>query len=121
MQQPGYGQPAQPQQPYGQQPGMPPQYGGMPPQEPPKGQAIASMVLGICGAALVCIPFVNLALGIIAAALGGVALKKVNAGQAGGRGMAIAGLVLGIIVCGLFALGLILRAIGMATFYSTGF
>lgn len=132
-QQPGYG-PSQPQQPgypqpqqpgYGPAPQLPPQAPGYPPaygapgygQQLPKGQAIASMVTGIISVAGLCIPYINFAslvLGIIAAILGGVALKKINAGQAAGKGQAITGLVLGIIVCALAVIGIIMFASGMA-------
>jgi hypothetical protein len=125
-QQPGYGQPSQPQQPgYGPAPQLPPQAPGYPPAygapgygpQLPKGQAIASMVTGIISVAGLCIPYINFAslvLGIIAAILGGVALKKINAGQAAGKGQAITGLVLGIIVCALAVIGIIMFASGMA-------
>lgn len=132
--QPGYSQPSQPQQPgYGPAPQLPPQAPGYPPAYPgapgygpqlPKGQAIASMVLGIIAVAGLCIPYVGsfaaIVCGIIAAVLGGVSLKKINAGQAAGKGQAITGLVLGIIVCAiaviiLIALGSILAAFGTAS------
>ncbi|MDN3240048.1 DUF4190 domain-containing protein [Glycomyces tritici] len=125
-QQPGYSQPSQPQQPgYGPAPQLPPQAPGYPPAygapgygpQLPKGQAIASMVTGIISVAGLCIPYINFAslvLGIIAAVLGGVALKKINAGQAAGKGQAITGLVLGIIVCALAVIGIIMFASGMA-------
>ncbi|GAB3999201.1 hypothetical protein GCM10029992_27310 [Glycomyces albus] len=115
----GYGSP-QPQQPYGQ-PGMPPQMPmaapgyGMPQPQLPQGLGVASMVLGIVSVVLFCIPWVNLICGILAVTFGAVTLKKVNEGSAGGKGMAITGLVLGIIVCAWFALWIILRvALGAA-------
>jgi hypothetical protein len=86
----------------------------------PKGQAIASMVLGIIGVGILCIPIpyvsglISLACGVIAAILGGIALKKVNAGTAGGKGQAITGLVLGLIVCALAVIGIIALAAGLA-------
>lgn len=114
-QQPGYGQPSQPQQPgYGPAPQLPPAAPGYPPAygvpgygvpQPRKGLAIASMVLGIIAAALLCIPgaggFVSLVCGILAVIMGGVALKRVNAGTAGGKGQAITGIVCGSVVCAL--------------------
>ncbi|GAB3645062.1 DUF4190 domain-containing protein [Glycomyces tarimensis] len=119
-QQPGYGQPQQPYAQPGMAPAMAPQYGGMPPQQLPKGLAIASMVLGIVGAALFCIPFVNFVCAILAAIMGGIGLKKANAGQAGGKGMAITGLVLGIIVCSWFALWIIMWISGAVSMGVTG-
>lgn len=93
----------------------PPMQYGMPPQQLPKGLSVASMVLGIIAAALWCIPFVNFVCGILAAVMGGIGLKKANTGEGGGRGMAITGLVLGIIVCSWFALWIILWVSGVAT------
>jgi hypothetical protein len=54
--------------------------------------AVASLILGI--ASLFCFGFIT---GIIAIILGGVALSKIGRGEASGKGMAIAGLILGII------------------------
>ena len=116
-QQPGYSQPQQPG--YGPPPQLPPAAPGYPPPygapgygpQPPKGMAIGSMVTGIISVAGLCIPYINFAsliLGIIAAILGGVALKKIQRGEAGGKGQAITGLVLGIIVCALAAIGIIM-------------
>lgn len=65
------------------------------PQQENKGLAIASMVTGIIGLVLFCVPVVNLILGLLGVVLGGVSLSKKQAG----KGMAIAGLV-----CGLLAL-----------------
>ncbi|WP_205325383.1 DUF4190 domain-containing protein [Glycomyces sp. YM15] len=129
-QQPGYG-PA-PQQPgYGPAPQLPPQAPGYPPAygapgygpQLPKGMAIGSMVTGIISVAGLCIPYINFAsliLGIIAAILGGVALKKINRGEAAGKGQAITGLVLGIIVCALAAIGIIMFFAVGATMLGTG-
>ena len=123
-QQPGYGTPPQP---YGQQPGMPPAPGyGMPVQDLPKGQAVASMVLGIIGVVFLCVPIaisglISLACGITALILAAQGMKKASAGTAGGKGMAITGLVLGCIVCGLAALSLILLAAGVAMLGSAGY
>jgi hypothetical protein len=79
----------------------------------PKGLSVASMVLGIVAVALFCLPFVNLVCGVLAAILGGVATKKIKAGEMGGKGMATTGLVLGIIVCAWFTLWIILYASGI--------
>ena len=79
--QPPYGQ-----QPYGQ-PGIPQQPRGT------SGAAIGSLICGILG----CIPFVTSVLAII---LGIVGIKATGGGRAGGRGMAIAGLILGLLGIG---------------------
>lgn len=67
------------------------------------GMAVASMVLGICGAFLFC--FFAVA-PLLATVFGAVALGQIrrSQGTVTGRGMAIAGLVLGIIGIGLFVL-----------------
>ncbi|MBQ6510951.1 DUF4190 domain-containing protein [Candidatus Saccharibacteria bacterium] len=51
----------------------------------PNGLAIAAMILGICGFAILPIVF------------GAVQLSKIKKGEASGKGMAIAGLVIGIV------------------------
>jgi len=79
------------------------------PMEPkkPVGMSVASMVLGICSIVFICIiPYVPFLTGIIGIILAGVALKN----DAGGRGMAIAGLVLSIIAVVIYAIVLILGA-----------
>lgn len=65
-------------------------------QNTPKsnGLAIASMVLGIIALVLsCCVPYVPILLGLLAVILSGVSLAK----KQGGKGMAIAGLICGII------------------------
>ena len=101
----GYGQPAYPppdqtgyppQPAYGQQPAygvnpyQQPAYGYVPPNHP---QATTALILGIVGLALC--PFV----GIAGFVLGGRVRREIDAapGQWGGRGLATAGWVLGII------------------------
>jgi len=96
---PPYGQQTPPPQ-YGQQ--APPQYGQQEVDSGAKGSAVASLVLGILGIVLVMVPFVGLAMAIVALCLGLSARNKLPDGS---RGMATAGFVLGII--GL-ALGLII-------------
>ncbi|MFO8013372.1 MAG: DUF4190 domain-containing protein [Phycisphaerae bacterium] len=69
---------------------------GPPPQaNEPKtsGMAIASFVLSLCG--FFC---AGMILGTLAVIFGGVALSKINGDpQLGGKGLAIAGLVIGIV------------------------
>ncbi|MEV0275992.1 DUF4190 domain-containing protein [Streptomyces sp. NPDC050610] len=79
---------------------------------PPSGQATASMVLGILG--LLILPVI---LPVIALCLGISARRKADRGEAGGRGQAVAGIVLGIVGCAFAALGIIVivvSAIGSA-------
>ena len=86
------------------QSGQQPSYGGAP-QQGTNSKAIWSLVLGILG--VVCCGFIT---GIPALILGNMARKEIDAGQGTGRGMATAGLVLGIIavVLGIISLILIL-------------
>ena len=89
---PGYGQPP----PYGQQP--PPGYGyGYRPPPVTNGKAVASMILGIVS---IVFCYLGLLIGPVAIVLSVLASKDINAqppGLAGGKGMATAGLVTGII------------------------
>jgi hypothetical protein len=100
---------------YGSAPPPPPGYGigGQPPGNNQK--AVWSLVLGILG--LVCCGFLT---GVPALILGKQAQTEIDAshGMQGGRGMATAGFVLGIISIVLGVLGLILFATGAVTFDS---
>ena len=104
-----YLQPQQyPQQQYPQQ-SVPPNavaYYSLPPQprQPTEGFAVAAMVLGI-----VWLFWVGSALAII---FGHIALKKIAREGTGGKGMAVAGLVLGYIGAGTFTLLVVLNIIG---------
>lgn len=98
-----YGQPPYQQDPYG---GQPPVY-----QEPrTNGYAIASLVLGI-----VWVCFIG---SILALIFGYMGLKQIDTsqGREGGRGMAIAGIVLGWVGVAFLVIYLILLAVGVATF-----
>ncbi len=95
--QPGYGQPGYGQQPYpyGQPPGYP--YG--PPARRNNGMAIASMILGI-----VWIYWIG---SVLALVFGLIAKKQIRESGEGGSGMATAGIVLGAVGMATFALFLI--------------
>lgn len=85
-----YGQNQYQQNPYGQN--------NYPPQRPQNGNgligfSISSMVIGIVALLCSCFPYIPLILGLLAVALGGIGIAK----NADGKGMAIAGLILGII------------------------
>jgi hypothetical protein len=101
-------QPQNPQQPQGQ---WPPPY-GYPPSPPTNGKATTSLVLGICGI-LLC----PLVLSIPALVLGYQARSEIDAsgGASGGRGMAVAGIVLGWIglVFGLLIIAFFVIAIAV--------
>ena len=111
-QQPGYGQPPQPA--YGQpqpgygQPQIPPQYGGVPPQGPKNGMGTTALVLGIVGLITSWIPYVacfGWVMCILAIIFGGIGIARANKGEATNKGMATAGLVLGILA---FVVGIVI-------------
>jgi len=97
--------PYQPSQQFGFQP---------PPNKPPgqprnEGLAITSLVLGIVGIVSACCCWLlSGPIGIAATITGFIALGKVNQGSAGGKGMAIAGVVTGIVAILLSVASLIL-------------
>lgn len=92
------------EQPYGLQPYQPPQV-YMPPyaymRPPDQGLAVASLVCSLIGLVL-CFPAI---LGIV---FGHVALSKAKRGEAGGRGMAQAGMIVGYVVTGLWLIPVLL-------------
>ena len=83
--------------PPGYPPGAYPSYQTPPPQGASVGLAIASMVLGILSLLCFCAWYISLPLGVIAIVLGVIAKNQADRGQAGGRGMALAGLICGSI------------------------
>lgn len=76
------------------------------PQPPMSGLAIASLVLGIA--------WLFWLGSILAVVFGHIALKQANEGKVTGRGLAIAGLVLGWIGVGTLSLWILLIIIGAA-------
>lgn len=119
--QPGYGYGAQAGYGYGEQPGdggYGPQagYGGYGPgysTPRPKGLAIASMVCGIVSLVLLCFPYLGLPAGIAAVVTGVLARKKIQQGAAEGAGMALAGLITGIVGIVICLILLILVAVSV--------
>ncbi|CAN5551071.1 hypothetical protein BH24ACT13_BH24ACT13_07940 [soil metagenome] len=97
-QQQGYGQAPEygQQAPYGQQP---PGYGqGYPATQPRNGLGIAALVVGIFALILAIFFFpLGLLLAVVAIVLGIFAIRRVSKGQATNRGMAISGVVLGVL------------------------
>lgn len=61
------------------------------------GMAISGMILGIVGLVFAWVPILDIVMGGLAVVLSAVGLKRCNTGIGGGRGMAIAGLVCGIL------------------------
>ena len=68
------------------------------PAAPGKGMAIASMVLGLVAICFWCIPYLGLPCALVGVILGALAMKKINQAGGAGKGMAITGLVLSIVV-----------------------
>lgn len=99
------GQEQQPPPPPQQQQYQPPpqqQYGG-PPVKQGNGLAVTALVLGIIGALFGFVPlmfWLAIILGILAVIFGAIGLARSKDPYRGGRGQAIAGLVLGIIAIG---------------------
>lgn len=88
----------------------PPQYPQQPHPQQKNGLAVTAMVLGIIAVPGICLPIANWILAILAIIFGGVGLRKSNQG-APGKGMAIAGLVLGVIM---LAILVVLTILGQA-------
>lgn len=74
-----------------------------------KGLSIASMVLGIVGLVCCCFWYIAIPCSILAIIFGILGKKK------GGKGMAIAGLVLGIIAISLYAILTMLSAAALSS------
>lgn len=114
---PGYGQAPG----YGQVPG----YGQMPfrPAAPTEGMAVAAMVIGIVGLAGACMYGIGTLISPVALFLGRSSMKKIDAsqGQLGGRGMAQAGFIMGIIGTVLLVLAILAVAGIVAIGVSGGF
>ncbi len=104
-----YGQQPYGQQPYGQQQYGQPAYGGYPASAPTDGRALAAMITGIVSLVLACGYGVGLLASPVAWYLGKSSMNRIDAsqGQLGGRGMAQAGMVLGIIGTVLLVLALV--------------
>src|SRR3712207_1004327 len=87
-----------------------------PAQGKPTGLSIASMVLGIHSCVTFCFWWLAVPLGIIAVVLAVVARGKIARGEAGGAGMAKAGLITGVIGALLSILLTILAIAGLSIF-----
>ena len=82
------------------------------------GKAIAALVLGIVS---LIIPYIGLIIGIIAIVYAKKAFVEIELNKDGGKGLAIAGLVCGIVAVSLYAILilLILVAGGLAATFTT--
>jgi hypothetical protein len=126
-QQPGYQQ--HHQQPYGQQP---PPYGAPPPApypaygvpaRPNDGLGLAAMIVGIASLVLMCGYGVGLLGSPVALVMGRISMKRIDRseGRLGGRGMAQAGFVLGIIGTVLLVLAIIAVVVLVVVAINGGF
>ncbi|MBP1991470.1 DUF4190 domain-containing protein [Paenibacillus eucommiae] len=87
-----------------------------PPHQPPprtNGKSIAAMVLGICS---LVIPYLGLIIGIVAIVFASISFKEIKRTGEQGKGMAIAGLVCGIIGTALYALIIIIIILVVVVF-----
>lgn len=78
------------------------------------GKSIASMVLGILNLLLILMPYISVILGILAIILSAISFKEIRRYGDTGKGMAVAGLVCGIVgtivVLIIFTIGIIFIA-----------
>ncbi|WP_158885344.1 DUF4190 domain-containing protein [Amycolatopsis anabasis] len=104
-----------PMQPYGAQyPMQPYGYGYGPPPQQEQGMAVASLVCSLVGI-LFCLPAI---LGIV---FGHIGYSKAKRGEAGGQGMAQAGIIIGYVIVGLWLIPLLLWLFfGLAVLGSAG-
>lgn len=91
-----YGQQQYDQQQYGQSYGGGSGYGA-PPAGLPQGLSIAALVVGVLAFLICWLPVIGLVVALVALVLGTVAVIRTRQGRAGGKGLAIGGLVLGIL------------------------
>ena len=75
------------------------------------GFAVTSLVTGIVGLVFSWVPILDLVLAVIAIVFGSLAWYLTDRGRASGKGMGIAGLVMGIVTVAIFG---ILLGIGVA-------
>jgi Domain of unknown function (DUF4190) len=95
-----------------QMPPMTPNYSGpVPGAAKPAGLAVTAMVLGICSFALCWVPYLNfltLITALVAIILGAIARSQAKKGLAGGAGMALTGLILGVVYLSIFVILLVI-------------
>ena len=77
-------------------PGQPMSY-SQPPKGKSPGLAVASMVCGILSIPVCCVWVLSIILGLLGVVLGIIARGKITRGEASGGGMAVTGIVCGII------------------------
>ncbi|WP_329459364.1 DUF4190 domain-containing protein [Streptomyces sp. NBC_01497] len=99
-------------------PSAPPYADAGPRPRPGNGMAVAALVLGIVACVLFWTVFGGIVLGVVAIVLGFVGARRARGGRAPRRGMAVVGVVLGVL--GLIAGGVIL-GLGVSILNSDGF
>jgi uncharacterized paraquat-inducible protein A len=105
--------PENPTQPAGPSPQLQQRY-FIPPQRT-NGKAIAALVLGILAIVL---PYIGFIIGIIAIIFASLALKEIKTRSEQGRGLAVAGLVCGIVGTALYAI-IIVVVIGALLYFGS--
>lgn len=99
-------------------------YGGYPPPYPPpvpprtNGLAVASMVLSIVGAVLMCVYGAGSIPAILGVIFGHVAKGQIRTDGTQGDGMAMAGIIVGYCVIGVVALVIVLFVVGVMSLTS---
>ena len=81
-----------------------------------QGMAIGSLVCGIASIAFFCVWWLSIPLGIVAVVLAVMAKGKIARGEAGGAGLAKAGMICGIIGAALSLLITVLAVVGFTMF-----
>ncbi|EXX85325.1 hypothetical protein BG53_08985 [Paenibacillus darwinianus] len=97
----------------------PPNPFSRPQPQPPKtnGKSIAALVLGILS---IVIPYLGLIIGIIAIVFSSISLKEIKRSGEQGKGLAIAGLVCGIVGTALYAVIILIVLLAFSIFSSSG-
>lgn len=119
---PQYNQPTYNQPTYGQQPAYPPPGYAYPAVVPTDGHATAAMIVGIAALVLASCYGFGLLAAPVALFMGRASMKRIDAsgGQLGGRGMAQAGFILGIIGSVLLVLAIIVVILFIVVLASSG-
>lgn len=103
--------------PPGATPGGPVTYQAPPPgAQASQGMAIGSLICGIASIVFFCVWWLSIPLGIVAVVLAVMAKGKIARGEAGGAGLARAGMICGIIGAVLSLLITILAVVGITMF-----
>jgi hypothetical protein len=118
-----YGQPSYPQPGYPPAPGYPGAPYGYAAPPPNDGGATAAMIVGIVSLVLACGYGIGLLGAPVALVMGRRSMKRIDASQGtlGGRGMALAGFVMGIIGTIFLVLAIILGVVLAIAFATGGF